>query len=388
MSGVAPPLVLHVIHHLVVGGMENGLVNLINKMPPQRFRHAIACVEDYSDFRQRLQRPDVEVLAMHRSRIGTWTLRRQFFHLCRRLRPAIVHTRGPSGLDALLPMRLAGVRHSVHGEHGWDVNDLHGKNLKPALLRRLHSPLVERYITVSKDLQRYLVDRVGIAPSRITQIYNGVDTERFAPVGDRPVGLLPAGFVERDGVVIGSVGRIQAVKDHETLVRAFAALAGQSHENGRRLRLVVVGEGPLLQDLRRLVESLGLSRLAWLPGAVTNIPEVLRALDVFVLPSLNEGISNTILEAMATGLPVVATAVGGNPELLEEGMTGRLFAPRDVEGLTQLLAEYVAAPSLVRQHACSARRHAVERFGLDAMVNHYQTVYEELCATELAAPSP
>lgn len=379
MSEVTPPLILHVIHHLVVGGMENGLVNLINKMPPHRFRHAIACVEDYSEFRQRLQRPEVEVIAMHRSRIGNTALRTKFFQLCRRLRPAIVHTRGPSGLDALLPARLAGVRHSVHGEHGWNVNDLHGKAWKPVLLRRLHSPLVDRYITVSKDLERYLIERVGISASRITQIYNGVDTERFVPAPHKSVGTLPDGFADGDSIVIGTVGRIQAVKDQETLIHAFAALVRQSPEASRRLRLAIVGDGPLLQDLRQLIESLGMSSRAWLPGSLSNISEVMRAMDVFVLPSLNEGISNTILEAMATGLPVVATVVGGNPELLEEGKTGRLFKPGDVPSLTCLLNEYFSDASLLRLHACSARRHAVERFGLDSMVENYQAVYEKLC---------
>jgi sugar transferase (PEP-CTERM/EpsH1 system associated) len=378
MSVAAPPLVLHVIHHLVVGGMENGLVNLINRMPPDRFRHAIVCVEDYSEFRQRIQRPDVEVIAMHRSRIGVWALRRQFYHLCRRLRPALLHTRGQSGLDALLWARLAGVRHCVHGEHGWDVNDLHGKTLKPVLLRRLHSPLVERYITVSKDIERYLVGRVGISAARITQIYNGVDTDRFAPAPRRKSDLFPDGFVDAKSLVIGTVGRIQAVKDQATLVRAFAALVAQDPAHRRRLRLAIVGDGPLLAQLRQLVADLGLSDLAWLPGAATNVPEVMRSLDVFVLPSLNEGISNTILEAMASGLPVLATAVGGNIELLEEDSGGRFFTPGDVPALTRLLANYTADPALLQRHAVDARKNAVERFGVDAMVGGYQAVYEQM----------
>ena len=135
-DGSARPLVLHVIYHLVIGGMENGLVNLINRMDATRWRHAIACVEDFSDFRLRIARPDVEVFSLRRSQIGVWGLRRQLYELCNRMRPAIVHSRNQSGLDALPPARLAGVPHTVHGEHGWDVGDLNGLRFKPALLRR------------------------------------------------------------------------------------------------------------------------------------------------------------------------------------------------------------------------------------------------------------
>ncbi|PYX65420.1 MAG: hypothetical protein DMG78_29750 [Acidobacteria bacterium] len=247
------------------------------------------------------------------------------------------------------------------------------------MLRRLHSPLIDRYVTVSKDLERYLSRRVGIAPSRITQIYNGVDTERFAPVQEKPGGVLPNGFLDDRRIVIGSVGRIQAVKDHATLVRAFAAVIQTQSDLASRMRLTIVGDGPLLGDLRTLVKELFLDDLTWLPGAVDDISRVLQTFDVFVLPSLAEGISNTLLEAMATGLPVVATAVGGNGELVEDGKLGRLFRPGDVQTLARFLTEYVRDQQLREAHARAARRAAAERFGIDAMVDQYQAIYSALC---------
>lgn len=188
---VTTPLILHVIHHLRTGGLENGLVNLINKMPESAYRHAIICVEDFSDFRDRIQHQNVEVIALHRSKIGVRQMQREIYALCRRLRPAIIHTRNQSGLDALLPAWLARVPCRIHGEHGWDVDNIDGKKLKPALLRRLHTPLVDGYITVSRHLANYLVNEVGIDTRRITQIYNGVDTEKFYPVENKASDLLP-----------------------------------------------------------------------------------------------------------------------------------------------------------------------------------------------------
>lgn len=374
----APPLVLHVIHHLLTGGMENGLVNLINNMPASKYRHAIVCIEDYSDFRNRITKPDVEVIALHRSRIGVWKLRRDLFRLCRQLRPTILHSRNQSGLDALLPARLAGVPYRIHGEHGWDVDNLDGKKWKPALLKRLHYPLVDRYITVSRHLEEFLIDHVGIRPSSISHIYNGVDVGRFQAVTPRPVDWLPPEFRDEKTILIGTVGRLQQVKDQATLLRAFSRVVTNRPELRQWLRLVIVGGGPLLADLRALAGTLKISELTYFPGSLDIIPEVLRSLDIFVLPSLNEGISNTILEAMASGVPVLATAAGGNMELVEDNVNGRLFSPGDSDALSRLLLDYVLDPSLRKAHGQAARAIAVERFSLDAMVSSYAAVYDRL----------
>src|ERR1700682_5275653 len=115
----ARPLVVHVIHHLVIGGMENGLVNLVNLLPANRYRHAIVCVEDYSDFRKRIRDPEIAVYSMHKSRRSQLQLYWGLFRLFKKLRPAIVHSRNRSGLDSLLPALMAGVPLRLHGERGW-----------------------------------------------------------------------------------------------------------------------------------------------------------------------------------------------------------------------------------------------------------------------------
>jgi sugar transferase (PEP-CTERM/EpsH1 system associated) len=373
-----PPLVVHVIHHLKMGGMENTLVNLINHTPRDQFRHAVVCVEDFSDFRQRITRPDVEVVALQRSKVDANQVRKAIYQLCRRWRPALVHSRNMSGLDALLPAFLARVPVRVHSEHGWDVDNLQGQHWKPALLRKLHAPLVTAYITVSKDLASFLQQRLGIAPARIHHICNGVDVRRFRPgeLADKLV--LPPGFGDPGVLTVGTVGRIQAVKDQACLVRAVARLAAAQPAYRDRLRLVVVGDGPLLPALRQQVVDAGLQDLAWLPGSSNQIPEILRALDVFVIPSLNEGISNTILEAMASGLPVLASRVGGNPELVIPGLNGELFAAQDDQALAALLASYLDDPARRLRQAAAARLHACEQLSLDTMLQRYADLYAAL----------
>jgi sugar transferase (PEP-CTERM/EpsH1 system associated) len=381
MAG-SPPLVLHVIHHLVIGGMENGLVNLINRMPPSEFRHGIVCIEDHSDFRNRLERDDVEVVALHRSKIGIWKLRQALYKLFRDMRPSLVHSRNLSGLDALLPARLAGVPYCVHGEHGRDVDDPVGDKWKFQVLRQLHSPLIDRYITVSADLKHYLVNKVGISATRVAQIYNGVDTERFSPWRRQDNGkpYLPPDFCHKNSFVIGAVGRMQPVKDHLTLVRAFIRLVGMVPEGRRRLRLVIIGNGPLWQTCQDELRTAGLAEIAWLPGARNDVPELLRTMDLFVLPSLAEGLSNTVLEAMATGLPVLATRVGGNPELLEDGVTGQLVPPENPDALAQALLDYVDDPARLTRQGSAARTRVEANFSMDAMMRGYLGVYNEVLA--------
>lgn len=378
MSGDARPLILHVIHHLVIGGMENGLVNLINHLPASEFRHMVACVEDYSDFRQRIRRDDVQVIALRRSQVGAAGVRRALYRLCREHRPAIVHSRNQSGLDALLPAFLARVPVRIHGEHGWDVDNLDGRKWKPALLRRLHAPLVTRYVTVSADLANFLQRRIGIAASRITTICNGVDTSRFQPQPGQALPPLPAGF-EGEGVLrFGTVGRLQRVKDQVRLLEALAEIRRLRPELAPRARLVIVGDGPLRAELAQRAEALGVADATHFTGATTEVPAWLRALHVFALPSLNEGISNTLLEAMASGLPTLVTRVGGNVELVEEGQGGHFFEPGDTAALAGRLIAYFDDEALRLRDAAAARARCEARFSLQAMLGAYAGLYRGL----------
>lgn len=366
--------VVHVIHQLAIGGLENGLVNLINQLPRDRFRHAVVCIEDFSDFRYRIQDPDVAVYSLHRSKIGTMRLRWRLFWFLRWLRPDIVHSRNLSGLDALLPARLNGIA-TLHSEHGFDVNNLDGKSRKPALLRRLHMPLVSHYVTVSKQLRALYVEEFGMAPGKVTQICNGVDTTRFTPLQARRDDLLPIAFRGNNSFVIGTVGRVEPIKDQVSLLHAMADLVRRCLGWRVRVHLVLVGDGPLLVKLKNVAIGLGIGDRVWFTGARNDVGDLLQSMNLFVLPSLNEGISNTLLEAMATGLPVLATAVGGNVELLEAGVTGDTFEPGDIHKLAELMARYVASPALCFAHGAAARQRVVCRFSLQTMVAAYQKIY-------------
>jgi sugar transferase (PEP-CTERM/EpsH1 system associated) len=374
------PLIAHVIYRLDTGGLENGLVNLINRIPADRFRHAIICLTDYSEFRQRLQRSEVPVFALHKPAGNSPLIHFKLWRLFRQLRPDIVHTRNLAALEGALPAALAGVPVRIHGEHGRDVNDLDGSNRKYQLWRRMLRPFVDHYVAVSRDLEMYLQQKIAVGPARVTQIYNGVDSSKFNPAGEGCRPGLPADFCGPGQFVIGTVGRMQEVKDQMTLARAFVLLMQRIPHAHQRLRLVMVGDGPLRARAQALLADAGVAQYAWLPGGRDDVAGIMRALNLFVLPSLAEGVSNTILEAMATGLPVVATGVGGNAELLESQVTGTLVAPADAEGMAGAIQRYVDDADLCKRHGAAARQMIERRFSMDAMMNAYMGVYDKLLA--------
>jgi sugar transferase (PEP-CTERM/EpsH1 system associated) len=367
--------VAHIIHRLAVGGLENGLVNLVNSIPGDRYRHAIISLTDATDFRERIRRTDVPVITLRKAPglgVGVYP---RLWRLLRTLRPTIVHTRNLPALEHAVTAATAGVPARVHGEHGRDIYDLDGLKAKYTVLRRAVRPFVHRYIAVSRELEAWLVRTVGVAPRRVTRICNGVDAERFRPrQGPRPV-IGPPGFLPPGALVVGWVGRMEPVKDPLTLVRAFGHLLASRPASRERVRLVMIGDGSLHAQATALLESHA-GRVAWLPGMRNDVPDLMRAFDVFVLPSRREGISNTVLEAMASGLPIIATAVGGNLELVEENRNGMLVPPGDPAAIAAAIDRYASDPELIERHGGAGRQRVETEYSMRAMVDGYLSVYD------------
>lgn len=367
-----PSLVVHLIYRLDFGGLETLLVDCVNRMPAAKYRHAIVCLTGYTEFADKITRPGVELYALDKAPglgLGTHAA---LFKLLRRLRPAILHTYNLSTIEYSLTAALAGVPIRVHAEHGRDAGDPHGMNRKHNLLRRLMAPFVDRYIPVSGDLQRWLGEVVGIPAAKNQLINNGVDTGHFHP---GPPGAGP--------FVIGTVGRLQDVKDQAGLVDAFIALRAQLPGLRERLRLVIIGDGPLRARLEAKVQESGIADVVTLAGARTDIACQMRGFSVFALSSIAEGTPVTLLEAMACGLPVVSTAVGGIPELVQDGATGALVPPRDAHALAAALACYALDPALAARHGAAGRARIEANYSVNAMVQAYVALYDGLRKTKL-----
>ena len=383
MTTRVAPLIVHVIHRLDFGGLENGLVNLVNRLPPERFRHAIVCLAGFNPIiRARIERPDVEVRSLDKQPGKDPAAYVRMWRVLRQRRPAIVHTRNLGTVDMQWVAALAAVPHRVHGEHGWEVGDPRGLSPRSLRIRRACRPVIHRYVPMSQDIARWLERDVGVPAGRIRQLYSGVDVERFRPGGPRATDVAgaEAGAGARRGPTLGTIGRLDPVKNQEALLEAFAGLR-QRHAG---LRLVIVGDGPLRGHLQSRAQSLGVASEVTFTGSRTDTPELLRSFDVFVLPSVNEGISNTILEAMACGVPVVASGVGGSPELVVDGVCGSLYDPADPQALQQAILPYLGDPALRERQGRAARERVVQNFSLDSMVGRYLALYDELLAASPA----
>jgi sugar transferase (PEP-CTERM/EpsH1 system associated) len=373
------PLVVHFVHRFDTGGIENGIVNLVNHMPEAAYRHAVVAITDVAPaFAGRIRRRDVLFESLHKPPgQGMW-LYPQLLSLLRRWRPAVAHTRNLGTLEFQIPAWAARVPARLHGEHGWDVGDLGGTNRRYQLVRRAYRPFVQHYMALSRESAAYLQRRVGVPAERITQVCNGVDAERFTPAagGRARIGGCP--FGDAGEWIIGTVGRMQPVKDQTLLARAFVHAIELAPTLRNRLRLILVGDGPLRAQAQAILANAGMASLAWLPGERSDVADVMRGFDCFALPSIAEGISNTILEAMASGLPVVATAVGGNAELVADGQSGQIVPASDFQAMAASLLRLAEDPTRARAMGSAGRRLAEERFSLQAMVAAYQGIYDKL----------
>ena len=374
-----PPLVVHLIYRLDIGGLETLLVDTINRMPAHHYRHAVVCLTDYTDFARRITRPGVELYALGKPPGLGLGAHLALFKLLRRLRPAILHTYNLGTIEYAATAFAAGVPVRVHAEHGRDARDPHGVNRKHNLLRRLLVPVIDRYVPVSRDLRRWLAETVGIPEAKNQLIDNGVDTERFSARAGASDPREPWA-ADPDAFVIGTVGRLQDVKDHATLIEAFARL--RRLLPAQRLRLVLVGDGPLRERLAQQVAAAGLGDCVWLAGARSDVAPVMRSFSLFALSSIAEGTPVTLLEAMASELPVVATRVGGIPELVADGASGTLVPARDPDALAAALAGYITNRERARQHGAAGRARVEQQYSMKAMLGSYVALYDELCKTK------
>ena len=369
LDGPARLRVAYLIHRLRLGGLETVAVELANGLDPERFASSVVSFAT-PDPQQHNLHTRVRLVALHKPEGNNPTLIYRLYRVLRDLRPHIVQTHNwGTLLEGVVAAKLAGVPIVVHAEHG-TIQGGWGR----LVTQRFLWHAVHKVLCVSQAHRQRLVEAVKFPYDRLTLILNGVDVEAFTP---RPAdkGTIRAEMgLELDPIYIGTVGNLRPVKNQALLLQAAQQVCARYHN----VRVVIIGEGPLRGQLVRTVEALGIQKQVRLLGARAEIPELLNALDVFVLPSLSEGLPMSVLEAMACGLPVVATDVGGIPEVVVHGQTGLLVSSQDVQQLTVALETLIQQPCMRLTLGHQGRERVVKHFSLQRMVYDYQLLYESL----------
>ena len=360
--------IVHVVHGFGTGGMEKGVAAIVRHASPG-IDHVILCLTGAGPS-ARLLPEGTPVVSLGKRPGHSMLFLLRLARAIRACAPDVVHTRNWPGLDGVVASRLAGIRPVLHGEHGWGIEDPQGLLPRRVRARRFLGRWIEEYTCVSRAMVDWLRSTIGVR-ALVTQIYNGIDTVAFHPADPSSGALRQELGIAEGELVVSICARLDPIKDHGTLFRAVA----RAQAAGVAVRLLVVGDGPE----RGRLEGAAPHDTRFL-GDRQDVPRILQATNVFALTSFNEGISNTILEAMASGLPVVATCVGGNPELVRDEVTGVLVAPGDDAAIARALLDYSRLPRRAADHGAAGRQRAVRDFGVPAMVAAYEDVYRRLGA--------
>jgi sugar transferase (PEP-CTERM/EpsH1 system associated) len=371
---------MHVVDTLGSGGLQNGLVNVIHGLDAGQFEHVVCAVRGLGANANRL--PDgVPVRCLSREGATSSFQVSSMIRAIREIKPDIVHSRNWGAVEAVIAGRWVRSCAVVHSEHGLDSNTPDREPWRRRCFRRLAFELADRVFAVSAQLRDVHSRRTGFPASKITVIHNGVDHRRFFPDATVRVRVRKELGLSGDEFCIGCVGSLFPVKDHMTLLRAVGEMA----KDCDNWRLLIVGEGPERPKLEALVNGHPeWRRRVSLLGSSNRVAELLQAMDAYVLPSVMEGISNSLLEAMATGVAVVVTSTGGNTEVVTDGHSGLLFAVGDVTGLAERLRALRAHGDLRVQLGGQAVRRVREQFSLDSMVRNYERLYEGLGPAAIA----
>lgn len=337
--------------------MEKLLVEFARHADRERFRLHFICLEGRGKLADEVEALGWPVEALGKPPGVRPGLILKLAMLFRRLDVDVVHTHNePACIYGVPAARLARIPLVLNTRHG------QGSALETRRARAftLAARLAGRVVCVSKDAAALSV-RSGLSGKRVTTIWNGIDTQKFPFRGPCPGGPAIA------------VGRLAAVKNIDALVRAMPPVIEQIPQ----FRLRIVGGGPCRPALEALSAELRLQDYVAFTGEANNVPQQLQQASMFVLPSLSEGVSLSLLEAMATGLPVVATGVGGNVEVVQDGETGFLVPPQEPASLAQAIIRLAADPELSRRMGAAGRRRIEATFDVRAMVRAYEGLYQE-----------
>lgn len=368
------------ICHLASGdlwaGAEVMLASLVKALKQYDFLEVSAILCNRGILEENLKAMDVPIRVISEAENNPLQLLIKIRNQLAAEKPTILHThRYKENFLGALAARMSGVRHIVCTVHGMAEPFRGLKNVKSSIYNFLNLQvqrfLLEKVITVSNDIRRTLTKK--IKPSKLATVHNGIDLDRLKNIRPRNEIRRELSLPD-DALVLGSVGRMMPVKGYEYLLRACKLI----FEKDSHARLIMVGEGPLRGRLESYAADLGIAGKVIFPGFLPETADIINAMDIFVLSSLHEGISISLLESLALGIPAVVTDVGGNPEVLEDGRHGRLVPPRDSNALVEACLGLANDSEKRLMMGNMGRDYIKANFSKEAMAEKMQRIYLDL----------
>jgi glycosyltransferase involved in cell wall biosynthesis len=361
--------VMYIAHSYEVGGAEDLVLNLVRHLP-DRFEPMVCAIHDLGPIGHEIRAAGIPVtaLGLNPGLRRPWDVAR-LRHFLRQTQPQIVHTfLLTASLYGRFAAMLAGVPIVIGSEH----NIYHHKRRHHALAERLLMSGTASVVVVAESVRDFYIRQVHADPAKVDVIHNAVDWATLRTTMSRDETRRSLG-VPIDVPVIAVIGRLSEQKGHTYLLDALAHTSGLAD-----VHAVFAGDGDLRDSLRARASALGLSARVHLVGVRRDVGNLLNAIDVFVLPSLWEGLPLALLLAMGAGVPVVATTVSGVPEVVETGRTGLLVPPGESAELGRAVSLLITDPALRRRLAEAARDEVLPRFGVDAWVDSVVALYDRL----------
>ena len=364
--------VMHVALSLVVGGLERLVVENSLRIDPDRFNVEVCCLDELGHFSGYLMDRGVKVTLLQRNQ------RRYDYLYPFRLR-SLLRARNIHVMQMHSGTFFLGTQAGVLARTPAMVYTDHGRPLFDSRVRltedRISGWFVHKIIAVSRELEQYLVEVVKLPASKTVTVINGINTSEFA-ARPRIQALADELGIPPDHRVVGTVARLDKVKDQVSMIEAFRLV----HDQIPQSRLVFVGNGPERQLLQDCVIENKLEGSVIFTGSRKDVPALLNLFDIFVLSSLSEGTSISLLEAMASGLPAVVTDVGGNPSIVDNMVNGIVVKPKKVPQIAEAMLDLLSDYDKRRQFGLNAAKKVQDRFSIDSMVEQYTSIYVELLA--------
>jgi sugar transferase (PEP-CTERM/EpsH1 system associated) len=375
------PTVALVTSNLKGGGAEQCVVTLANQLYAHHWRPVVISLGVSGALSARIRDEGIPIVVMNKRQGNDPRMTLALAGVLRHLQVDVVHANNWSTLmESVVGARLAGVRSIVHTQHGLHFEtraSSHGPNRRFRLAaQRLVARWLTHIVAVSPEVRQTLLDEWRVPEHKVSVILNGIPLEsQTVDRAERDARRQQLGFGHTD-FVVGTMGFFRPVKDFPTLVEAMARV----HANAPQARLALIGDGPGRADLEAMVRRRGLEQIVRFLGWRTDAAAILPSLDVFALCSLSEGISLALLEAMAAGLPTVATRVGGNPLVIQDGETGWLVPPEAPDVTADAILALLRDPSTRCAMGRNGRARAMTHFSVERMARDYERVYMAACA--------